>query len=76
MTRRDRSIRHALDTLADVVRSPLCVYQRHCGAIAALGPPEPDGYCVNRSIQCLRCGATGVSSTNLKLSKQEKKEAV
>jgi hypothetical protein len=47
-----------------IVRSPLCVRMKHCGALAVLGEPEDLGGCVNRSITCLRCGATGIESRN------------
>lgn len=49
----------------DAVRSPICMRQKHCGSSAVLGKPEEvEPGCVNRSITCLACGATGVQSTN------------
>lgn len=50
--------------LGELVRSPICSYVKHCGAMAMLGEPEDLGDCINRSITCQRCGATGVESTN------------
>ena len=48
----------------EVVRCPLCIYQRHCGSQAVLGEPEEvESGCINRSITCLACCATGVQST-------------
>jgi hypothetical protein len=43
-------------------RSPLCLYQTHCGAMVGLGEPEDCGGCLNTPIRCTRCGKTGISS--------------
>jgi hypothetical protein len=57
----------------DLVKSPLCSYGRHCGAMAELGPEEQmTPTCINRSIRCLRCGATGVRSANLEAGTKKK----
>ena len=53
----------------EVVRSPICAYQKHCGATATLGPPVDHGGCINRDVVCQRCGATGVESTNTETRK-------
>lgn len=48
-----------------MVPSPLCLKAKHCGAMAALGPrvTSMTGASQNRSIRCLKCGATGEQST-------------
>ena len=47
----------------ETIRSPLCIYEKHCGSRACLGPPDDRGGCVNREIRCLSCGRDGVQST-------------
>jgi hypothetical protein len=58
--------------LSDVetVASPLCIYVR-CSrkGRAVLGDPRDCGGCVNRTIRCLGCGATGEQSTRKDLAK-------
>jgi hypothetical protein len=49
------------------VPSPLCFYQRRpCWrkGRAVYGPQRDVGECINRSIVCLTCGATGEASAN------------
>ena len=48
------------------IKSPLCIYQEHCGAKAVLGPPVAFPWSIQREIRCLRCGRTGESSTRVK----------
>lgn len=48
---------------AETRRCPLCSREIHCGFTAALGEPIETERCINRSIVCLQCGATGVEST-------------
>lgn len=59
---------------ADTVASPLCSYQAPCPrkGRAVYGPPEHLGECINRSIRCLRCGATGVESRNVEVKRKVK----
>lgn len=45
-------------------KSPLCIYQPHCGSRVELGAPVIRE-AVNRSLRCLTCGATGVLSESL-----------
>lgn len=49
---------------ATTVPSPICFYERPCPkqGRAVLGEPDDRGGCVNRSITCQTCGATGVES--------------
>lgn len=51
------------------IASPLCIYEP-CPrrGRAVLGPPRDRGGCVNRSIRCLNCGATGEQSTRTEAS--------
>jgi hypothetical protein len=50
------------------VLSPICIREKHCGHRAVLGEKVPgSGATVNRSITCLKCGATGVQSTRTDL---------
>lgn len=62
-----------LEEALETVTSPLCIYERHCGSKATLGPPIAEEGCSNRDIKCLKCGATGVQSTNTALLKQKEK---
>lgn len=51
------------DVGEETVASPLCCYdncQRKGRAV--MGPPRDLGDCINRSIRCLKCGATGEES--------------
>lgn len=47
-------------------RSPLCSYQKHCGATAGFGPCTPSvsapGFSCNHAIVCQRCGTKGNQS--------------
>ena len=47
----------------DVILSPLCVYQQHCGAKAERGDPVDHGGAINCAVWCLTCGARGEQST-------------
>jgi hypothetical protein len=44
------------------MRSPMCLYDTHCGAMALLEEPEDGGGCINAELTCLRCGRRGVLS--------------
>jgi hypothetical protein len=46
------------------VASPLCIYSAPChnAGRAVLGPKRTYAHCVNRTIRCLKCGATGEES--------------
>lgn len=46
----------------ETCRSPICAYERHCGSLARLGPPVRQDDAINRTIECLHCGATGTRS--------------
>lgn len=61
--RRERPLLALLEE-APRVRCPLCIYQRHCGHVAALGPVRELEGCRNRSITCVTCGAIGEESEN------------
>ena len=52
------------------IASPLCCYERPCPrkGRAVLGPERDLRGCVNQSITCLTCGATGERSTRKDLS--------
>ena len=54
---------------AETIRSPLCIYTKHCGSRAELGPPivSQSGQSINREIRCLVCQRTGVQSTRTDL---------
>ncbi len=57
---------------ADTIASPLCMYE-HCRrkGRAVLGPPwHVSEHCVNRTIECLTCGARGEQSDNLLLKRR------
>ena len=64
------------DELVDTVPSPLCLYD-HCKrkGRAVLGEPIDHGGCVNRTIRCLECGATGEESRRKDLAKVKAREA-
>jgi hypothetical protein len=47
----------------DVIKSPMCHREPHCGGTAQLGPEQDRGSCINRLLTCLRCGVTGEQST-------------
>jgi hypothetical protein len=64
------------DAGGERIRSPICSYQTHCGATALLGDPEDFGACVNRTICCERCGATGTRSTRKDLAHAQSSRAV
>jgi len=44
------------------IKSPLCVYQTHCGAMAERGPGIRSDDTINHEIRCTRCGRTGTQS--------------
>jgi hypothetical protein len=52
---------------AGTIASPLCIYGASCpkAGRALLGPPRQYAHCVNRSITCQGCGATGEESMSL-----------
>lgn len=47
----------------EIVRNPICGREPHCGHKAELGPARDLGECINQSITCLSCPATGEQST-------------
>ena len=49
------------------IRSPLCRFDRHCGARAVLGAECVVGDAINVTVTCLTCGVTGTRSTNLRI---------
>lgn len=58
------------------VASPLCSYERCTRkGRAVLGPPEIREGCINRSIRCLTCGATGEESRNTEIKASKRKQA-
>lgn len=51
-------------------RCGICIREKHCGHKAEYGPPRDLGGCINRTIRCVQCGATGEQSWNKELMKK------
>ena len=51
----------------NTIASPLCIYEAPCEkqGRAVLGPARSFAHCVNRTITCQTCGATGEESVSL-----------
>ena len=49
------------------IASPLCIFEGDCPkqGRATFGPPKRFASCVNRTIRCVTCGATGEESVSL-----------